>query len=323
MPLPVTILVAFLGSAVLTVFTIHIGSNIGVRLLGEGKCLSTSSINAINWLPLSVVVSTVLVGVMARHEGSTALVYILAGPLMAIIVAPLTLRFGEIRARKKEFGIRDGKLINLKKETELHPLYVETKASYYSTGPASGYGLYALALHDGEGGQWTNGYVSKSENDRVFAALTRDCGCAGLCLAVLSRESPLVFRSVTLGSEWTSTLCAGLSELAPQDRAWWAQWLQPTFGVMGAREVPKEEVRAALDQLEAAYGERMRQVDRIQQDSKAIRNLLETAQEPIRMMTPEALSEAVETARSDGSWVMMEWKEPGICAQTIESPQKG
>ena len=221
------------------------------------------------------------------------------GPLLTVTVLSLTLRFGQWGARHREFEIRDGRLVNLRTHRPFRPAYVEANTAYCCSGPASGYCLYTLVVHDGKGGRWSNGYISESANNRVLSTLTRQFGCLALDLGVECRESPTKFHWVVLGAEWAHLLCGDLFRLAPQDRAWWRQWLQPAFGTSGSREVTREEVGEALDRLEAAYEEQCRSVERIQSDIQAIRSLLAKRRGPIRMATEEAHSRASETAEGE------------------------
>lgn len=307
----------FLASAVLSVLVIHLGASLAVALLGEEKCLDTSSVNGCNWWPMSVLVSTALVLLSAGRLGWSSLSLVPVGPLLTAIVLALTLRFGQRGARQREFEIRDGKLVDRTTGKALHPAYVESNSAYCGTGPASGYCLYTLAVHDGQGGRWSNGYVSRSENDRMLAILTRQFACLALSLGVECRESPTKFQWVVLGAEWAHLLCGDLDKLTPQDRAWWRQWLQPAFGASGSREVTREEVGAALDQLQAAYGEQYQSLERMQSDIGAIRSLLAKTRGPIRMATEEAHSRATEKARGDG-WVGCRETPDGVWVETIE-----
>ncbi len=307
----------FLASVVLSVLVIHPGASLAVALLGEEKCLDTASVNGCNWWPMSVLVSTALVLLAAGRLGWSSLYLVPVGPLLTVMVLSLTLRFGREGARQKEFDIRAGKLVDLRTGAALQPTYVESNTAYCATGPASGYSLYTLVVHDGQGGRWSNGYVSKNENERMLATLTRQFACLALSLGVECRESPTKFQWVVFGAEWTHLLCGDLSELTPQDRAWWRQWLQPAFGVLRSREVTREEVGRALDRLEAAYREQCHSVERIQSDIQAIRSLLANTQEPIRMTTQETHSRATEQARGDG-WVGCQVTPGGVLVETIE-----
>ena len=235
----------FLASIVLSVLVIHPGASLAVALLGEEKCLDTTSVNGCNWWPLSVLVSTALVLLATGRLGWSSLYLVPVGPLLTVMVLSLTLRFGQWGARHREFEIRDGRLVDLRTRRTFRPAYVESKTAYCCTGPASGYCLYTLVVHDGKDGRWSNSYVSESENDRVLATLTHQFGCLALSLVVEWRQSPTRARSVILGSEWTHLLCGDLSRLAPRDREWWRQWLQPAFGALGNREATREELGGA------------------------------------------------------------------------------
>ena len=307
----------FLTSAVLSVMVIHVGASLAVALLGEEKCLDTASVNGCNWWPMSVLVSTALVALSVGRLGWSSVYFVPVGPLVTVIVLALTLRLGKEGARQKEFEIRGGKLVDLRTGEALHPTYVESNTAYCATGPASGYSLYTLVVHDGQGGRWSNGYVSESENDQMLATLTRQFACLALSLWVECRESPTKFHWVVLGAEWTHLLCGDLSELTPQDRAWWRQWLQPAFGASGSRGVTREEVGAPLDRLAAAYGEQYQSLERMQSDIRAIQSLLARTRGPVRMTTEEAHSRATEEARGDG-WVGCRTTPDGVWVETIE-----
>ena len=151
----------------------------------------------------------------------------------------------------------------------------------------------------------------------MLATLTRQFACSALSLGVECRESPAKFHWVVLGAEWAQLLCEDLSRLAPQDRAWWTQWLQPAFGALGSQEVSREKVGGALDRLEDVYGEQCRAFERIQEDIHAIRSLLATTKGPIRITTEEAHSRTTEQARGDG-WVGCKATPEGVWVKTIE-----
>ena len=287
----------FLSSVVLSVLVIHPGASLAVALLGEEKCLDTASVNGCNWWPMSVLVSTALVLLTAGGLGWSSLSLVPVGPLLTVTVLSLTLRFGQWGARHSEFEIRDGRLVDLRTHRPFRPAYVEANTAYCCSGPASGYCLYTLVVHDGKGGRWSNGYVSESTNDRVLSTLTRQFGCLALDLVVEWRQNPKRSREVTLGSEWTHLLCGDLSRLAPRDREWWRQWLQPAFGTSGSREVTREELGEALDRLEADYEEQCRSVGDIQRDIEVIRELLAKTRGQIRMITEEVHNRASETAQ--------------------------
>ena len=315
--LPIAAL-AFVAALLLSLLTLHAGAELAVALLGRERCLSTESVNGTSWWPLSVLLSTGLVAFMAGSHGYGALAFVPVGPVVAIVLVALSLRFGERSARRREFVAAGGRVVEAATGAELRPAFVVADGSYRCTGPASGYTLHALTLHDASGRRFANGYVSKQENDRVFAALTREHGCLGLSLVVQRREGTGPFRSVALGSEWTPLLCGGLERLDAADRAWWAQWLQPSFGLLGACEVNPQELARHLDALQDAYPEAVERDDRMLRDLGGMRALLPSAAAaPLWLLTAEAHSQAVEQARGRG-WVCCSAGEDGTWIEAIE-----
>ena len=142
---------AFLATTILSVLTLHIGADLAVAALGRDRCLSTSSVNGTNWWPLSILLSTGLVAWMAGSHGYQALALVPVGPVAAILLVALSLRFGASGARGREFEVRDGHIVDSCTHGVLRPAFVESNSAYYGTGPASGYTLHSLTLHDRSG----------------------------------------------------------------------------------------------------------------------------------------------------------------------------
>lgn len=304
-----------LASAVLAVLLVQTGTDRLVRWLGRDKFLSPEAVNGCNWWPVSAMISIAASGFGNGLWGWPGLGLILAGPAFCIITASVWLRFGERQARRREFEIRNGRVIEISTEEQVVPSFVESTANYYCNGPATGYTLGTLTLHTADARTFTNGYVYDGEQDADFLALTRDCGCLGLTLVVESWDDETLVRHIAFGNEWTALLCGDL-RLDEHARQWWRQWLQPAFGDMGRKEVTPEELIVALDALQNGLGERIAQTSRIGSDIAGIENLLDSAVGPIQMVTQKAHISLVEERVRRG-WVQCHI-EDGVWIDRLE-----
>jgi len=292
--------ISFLASAVLSVVTVHRGASLAVLVLGRANCLAPDAVNGCDWWPMSTLISTAVVLGAASPLGYCALLLVPTGPVLCILLISLWLRFGQQAARKRQFRITEGQVIESGSSgRRIFPHMLVLGSGYYQTGPATGYCLYSLTIHDQDGSKYTNGYLSTEEWGHAVAVLTQDIGCLAMTLTFESREG-LRFRAVTLGQQWAELLCGELSRLSEGSRNWWRQWLQPAFGLLGSRVVSIDEVRGNLDAIEEQYAEVVQSSERIRSDCQAIRRLLETASAPIRISTPEAQSQAAEAIRGKG-----------------------
>ncbi len=291
------IIIGFLASAVVSVVTLHLGAETGTVILGKDKCVSTNSVNGCNWWILSIIVSTVCVGLAASQYGFFALVLVPAGPLLSIVLLTLTLRFGESGSRGREFKIVDRRILD-REERDIKPVFLRSTSEYYATGPASGYCLYSLILHESDGTVHTNGYVSEKEKDRDLESL-RKLGIPWVSIVFAWQASGKEIYSVTLGQEWAPFLCGQLESLPESGRVWWKKWLQPSFGRLGSGTFSKEELAERLNEFQMALRDDIQKEERIRTDCMAVRNLLSQAENSVSIMTEEALARLLESMRGD------------------------
>ena len=293
----VIIAIGFVASAVISVMTLHLGAEIGTAILGKDRCLSTNSVNGCNWWPLSIIISTVCVGLAASQYGFLALALVPVGPVLSILLLTLRLRFGEGGSRDRQFKIIDGRIFD-RNDREIRPVFLRDSSEYYATGPASGYCLYRLILHEDDGTIHTNGYVSEEKKNLDLEGL-RKLGVPWVSIVFAWQVSDKELHSVTLGQEWAPFLCGRLESLPEAGRIWWKKWLQPHFGRLGSGTVSREELSGRLNEFQMALRDSIQKEERIRTDCLAIRHLISQAEGSVSIMTEAASARLLEDMRGD------------------------
>ncbi len=203
--------------------------------------------------------------------------------------------------RGREFQLIDGGIVRTADRQVLAPMWIERASEYIQTDAFRGYSLYALTLHDASGCLARNGYVSAEECKQIFRDTLQagaENDCRGLDLYFIWRETPLRWLQMEMSQSWAAVLCGTLSELSPEGRDWWRQWLLPHFPDEGQGVVGPEELSARLEELLLHYSDR---IDPAQ--GSDVTSLIHRSAGPIEMMTSCCRDLAIKAVAPHGATV--------------------
>lgn len=243
------IILTFLISASLSAITLHPGTTLLCSLIGQNKCVSSDGLNGCNWWPTSVLVSTALCLVLWKPYGWIGLTGTVAGPVLSILLATASLRFGKRAFRKKEFEIQSDKVFDLRNSQPLSPEYVVAEGAYYQTGPATGYCLYCIVLKDSNVTLASNKYVNDLDYERDRHHLIFEQNLPTLSVSFFYEEGE-VFKSVTLGSQWNDLVFSRNAKIPSDSLAWWRHFAAPN---LGEKDVVNVDTDALRENISVVY----------------------------------------------------------------------
>jgi hypothetical protein len=289
---------AFVGSGLCNLFLGLPLTRAFVRILGEERCLSPDSLTGES---VTLAPAILVGGTVAFSYGSLGLLAVAivpAGALASAAVNSIRLLVEGMRSRRREFVVdRDGEPRTDGGEP-ISARYATKSSGYWCTGPASGFCLYSLVLHERTGSAWSNRYVSKSELRRDLDRLCQVTGVPLVDLVFVVEESEESGLKVFVHQEWTRLICADIEPptyrtysdpLPPGARRFWRQWLRPDFGPLGCREVAPAELRDALEAIANAYQHEVQASEELRRNLAAMRRLSDLDL-PVLAMTTDALS---------------------------------
>ena len=297
-------------SAILSVVTLHVGTDLLCSVLGKEKCVSTDGLNGCNWWPLSILISMGICTLFWSMYGWYGLTGSVAGPVLSIVFASTALRFGHRRYRRKEFQLTEGGVVDHRSGQVLTPEYIIARSSYECTGPASGYCLYSIVLKNSKGVLASNGYVNDwtYEQDRHGLIFDQRVPTLSVCLF---KETEGEFKSVTLGGVWNDLVFTPNSRIPPECRNWWKRFAAPQLGkndVVNVDEallrknvaIVKESLEKAgrdlsdLGQEDLLGAEGEDPYDRIRLDISGLNRLLSMPVKRLRALNHEYMSDYME-----------------------------
>lgn len=270
-------IIAFVGTGVVSVLTIHSLTHMLVRVIGERKCLDTHYVNGCDWWPRSMIVSMVVAVLLWKSLGWLGLVAIPVGPMSMALLAGSYLRYGMASSRKKEFRVDDQGVRKTSDGSELCPAYLIRRSDYYQTGPGTGYCLYAISLKDGCGALSINGYVNREECDEVFARLVYGLSIPTLDVSFFTDPADGSLHIITLGHDWNDFLFQQKMSLCEDDWRWWCQFTCPTLGASDVVSVDRDELLRRITVIEAIRA--TAGLERVKQDIVGLRKLVESGLE--------------------------------------------
>jgi hypothetical protein len=282
--------IAFLLSALVSLFTLHYLVDLFVAVLGRENSVSSASVNGCNVWPWAVLISTGACFAARGPFGYVGLSFAPAGTLLAALVVALRLRFGETAARRREFAVETGKIVRTKDGIELFPQYLVDESAYYSTGPASGWYRYSIELRSLQGSMAVNAYLDEGEMRRDLQALVEDAGVKRLSLSFATREGP-AFRVHNLTSELAGLILTRGNELPDEEYGWWQQFVQPGFEGDAVVEIEPRTLRDRLRALAATFAEDISGDDGLRREVEVLQAMAGGARSSIWAMSPGRFSE--------------------------------
>jgi hypothetical protein len=285
-------------AAVITLATLRRGARLLVNLLGEENCLPPETASGCVWWLWSVLFSLGIVAWLAVTLGPWALLAAPVGPALSLVWFALTLRFGERRARKREFRFEDGHPVG-KDGAPLRPTYVLDDCDFSPAGPGRGYALYSIALSRDRDVLATNGYVAQSVYLRHSRRLLYDLGLLGWDAVVEWRPSQNECRFVCMGAIWTTLMCAELDSVPARSRTFWESVRQPALGELGCLEVLGADLEIHLEDLASCIADQTHAAY-LREDVGAIRRLISQAGDAsLRVLTTARHTQDVEHLYAD------------------------
>lgn len=241
-------IIAIAGSSLVSVLTLHIGAAFVSFVLGHDDSLDSGAINGCNWWPWSVIVSGVVAALLWSRLGSQGLVAILAGPLLIIVLAGISLKVTSSGERQKEFMISDKTIRSLREEKIFRPGYLINSAAYSTTGPGSGYQTYRIELHDHNGDLLaTNNYLSEQQYQEDFHRLAYVLEYSTLDIVlVFEAEGEDACEFLSLNGELLNTMIRNKDSFPSESFDWWTALLTPNLGERQVKHYSAQEVIAHL-----------------------------------------------------------------------------
>jgi len=281
---------AVLLSALVSVLTLHYLVDLFVAVLGEGKSVSSVSVNGCHVWPWAVLISTAACFAARVHFGYVGLSFAPAGTVLVALLVAVRLRFGETAARLREFAVEGGKIVRTEDGRELFPQYLVDESAYYSTGPASGYCRYSIELRSLQGTMAANGYLDEAEMRRELRALVEGAGVKRLSLGFATRDGP-TFRVHNLTGELAALILTRGSELPGEEIGWWQQFVQPGFEEDAVVEIEPRTLQDRLRVLAATFAKDISRSDGLRREVEVLGALVGEARSSIWAMSPARFSE--------------------------------
>ncbi len=241
-------IIAIVGSSLVSAVSLHIGAAFVGFVLGKGDSLDSGAINGCNWWPWSVIISGILAALLWKQLGSLGLVSILAGPLFTIVLAGISLKGTSAGETQKEFMISNSTICSVKGDKIHQPRYFINSAAYCTTGPASGYQTYCIELRDQNGDLLaTNNYLSGREYKEDFHRLAYVLRLPTLdIVGVFESDEEEVSELLSINGELLHIMLKNLGTFPPESQKWWTALLTPTLGERQVLEFSAQEVIAHL-----------------------------------------------------------------------------
>jgi hypothetical protein len=241
-------ILAIVGSSLVAAVSLHIGAALVGSALGSDDSMGSGAINGCTWWPWAVIVSGVTAALLWSRLGPLGLVSILAGPLLTIVLAGISLRVTSAAESTNEFIISDGTILSTGEGKILQPKYFVNSSAYYTTGPASGYEAHSIELHDHTGDLLaTNNYLSEQQYNEDFH-------CLAYVLRHPTLDVVLAFKSddgegsdgLSLEGELLNIMVKNEATFPPESLKWWTALLTPNLGEGQVLEFSPREVIAHL-----------------------------------------------------------------------------
>jgi hypothetical protein len=287
----VYMIVAVVGSSLVSAVSLHIGAALVGSVLGSDDSLDSGAINGCTWWPWSVIVSGIAAALLWSRLGTLGLVSILTGPLLTIVLAGISLRATSAAESRNEFTISDGTVLSTREDKVYRPDHFISSSGYYTTGPASGYEAYCIELRDDNGDPLaTNNYLSEQqyrEDSRRLAHELRH-PTLDVILAFKSDEGE-AFDSLPVSGELLSIMVKHQRTFPPESLRWWTALLTPNLREGQVLEFPAREVVTHLAPF-TRYG-----LDPITESSViSALDLLRKEQSEVRIMHWDTYLETME-----------------------------
>ncbi len=241
-------IIAIVGSSLVSVVSLHLGAAFVGFVLGHDDSQGSGAINGCNWWPWSVIVSGVAAALLWNRLGSLGLVSILAGPLFTIVLAGISLKVTSKRESQKEFMISDRIIRSVSGDKIYQPKYFINSAAYCTTGPASGYQTYCIELRNHNCDLLaTNNYQSKQQYQEDFHRLAYVLRHPTLDVALVYKsDEEEIFDALSLSGELLNIMFKNQGAFPPESLKWWTALLTPNLGERQGLEFSAQEVIAHL-----------------------------------------------------------------------------
>ncbi len=335
--LTATALAIVLG-AFLMVAIVHPGINILRALVGRDRCFGSDALNGCSTWGNGTLLCGALVFIVWNRVGFWSLALVPSVPLSACAIWTLYFWFKAARVRKREFEVKHGTLKHRKDDAILLPEYAIRTGSLDQTGPGSGYSVAIIELGRGSTVLATNIYIDEvlADGDMLrVLEIAGPQGCRSLDVQFVKATGPKEWQCVRLNSNWTPILCGSLEELSETDRAWWRQWCQPKFGLLGRQVVSGQVIAEHLSRLITAYPfiNEPHKEDEPNHDKMPVLNMmfgtvrtrdnirallaLIARHTEVEIVTSSAQQQSVANAKAKGQWIGHRFEENGIEVEKI------
>ncbi len=240
----VYMIIAIVGSSLVSAVSLHIGAAFVGFVLGKGDSPDSGAINGCNWWPWSVIVSGIAAALLWNQIGSLGLVSILAGPLFTIVLAGISLKATSAGETQKEFLISNRTIRSVRGDKIYQPRYFINSAAYCTTGPASGYQTYCIELRDHNGDLLaTNNYSSEQQYKEDFHRLAYVLQLPTLdIVGVFESDEEEVSELLSINGELLHIMLRNLRTFPPESQKWWTSLLTPNLGERQVLEFSAEEI---------------------------------------------------------------------------------
>lgn len=331
---------AIVLGAFLMVAIVHPGINFLRALIGRDRCFGSDALNGCSTWGNGTLLCGALVFFIWHRVGFWSLALVPLVPLSACTMWTLYFWTKAESVRKREFEVKQGTLKHRKDDTFLLPEYAIRTGDFGQTGVGSGYSVAIIQLGRGNTVLATNVYVDDILADRDMnrvLEITGHQGCRSLDVQFVKAIGPKEWQCVRFHSNWTPILCGSLEELSETDRAWWRQWCQPKFGLLGRQAVSGQVIAEHLSRLIMAYPfiNEPNKEDGSNHDKMPVLNMmfgtvrtrdnirallaLIARHTEIEIVTRSAHEQSVTKAKAKGQWIGYRFEESGIEVETIST----
>lgn len=245
------------GGGFLTLVFLQVFVPLIVRALGEDKFAAREGFEPCSTVLFSGIAGGVLYSLVSQKWGAIpALLLFPVLSLLSVGYFVTWLRLAASGQGKKEFEIREGKIVRLRDAQILAPSYVLQETDFRQTDAFHSYSFYHLVLCDESGPLARNGYLQKEPKQLALREILEsggDVSCRAVDLIFVRRSSDTLWWQVRLEQEDATLLCGPLELLPEASRLWWRRWLRPQFPEDGFDEIPAAELEEHFTALKNAY----------------------------------------------------------------------
>ena len=288
---------AFVLSAVVTVVSLHITVALLVAILGEQKSISTAAVNGCNSWPFATLISLGVCAFVWNDFGYQGLFFTPVGTLIAASFVAFRLRFRDAGARVEEFIVEGRATMSASRRRPIRADYVAEDGGYYSTGPASGYCVYKLELWGTDGLLARNSYVHEGRKDKDLKALVHRAGVKMMSLTFIGGYDDKNYATHTMSREMAHLILTRGRELAPQERSWWEQFIQPRFTDSDVIGVEPEVLNRRLRAYAGTWPKEISQSEDLQGELTSLKTLARESTVPVKLMSETCLFAYIEEHR--------------------------